>query len=156
MSKFYQGFYKILNKEKYRGDSNNCIYRSAFEKRFMMWLDKSPNVLHWSSEEIIINYKNKLDNKSHRYFVDFYVEFLNNSKFIIELKYSKYTKPPKKTSKYYISESYEFIKNTSKWSYAKEYADKNNMKFIILTEKEIGKEFSDRKIMENLQNLKIL
>jgi hypothetical protein len=37
-----------------------------------------------------------------------------------------------------MRESYEYIKNTAKWSAAKEYCSDNNMEFKLITEKQLG------------------
>jgi hypothetical protein len=60
---------------------------------------------------------------------------------MIEIKPSRQSvkpKPPKKKTKSYMRESFEYIKNQAKWSAAKEYCDDNNMKFKIITEKDLG------------------
>ena len=36
--------------------------------------DLNPDVLKWGSEETVIPYVSPLDNKIHRYFVDFYIQ----------------------------------------------------------------------------------
>ena len=50
----YSGRYSIKNASKYKGDINNIIYRSLWEKVVFQWCDKNPKVKQWSSEEIII------------------------------------------------------------------------------------------------------
>ena len=66
----YSGRYSIKNSSKYRGDINNIIYRSLWEKVVFQWCDKNPKVKQWSSEEIVIPYYYEVDKKYHRYFVD--------------------------------------------------------------------------------------
>ena len=74
----YKGFFKPKNPKKHKGDCTNIIYRSSYELKMMMYLDEHPNVLLWGSEEYIIPYRSPLDNKIHRYFVDFNVTLINN------------------------------------------------------------------------------
>jgi len=72
--KYQTGTYKPQNPQKYNGDINNIVWRSSWEFKFMRWCDLSDNVLEWSSEETIIPYICKTDNKPHRYFVDFKIK----------------------------------------------------------------------------------
>ena len=65
----------------------------------------------------------------------------NNEKFMIEVKPSRFTKPPKKPkrqTKAYMAEQLEYIKNKAKWQAAKEYCSDNGLKFKIFTEKELA------------------
>ena len=92
MAKFKQGFFTPANPQKYKGNSNNIIYRSSWELHFMKnFLDVNPSVLKWSSEEIAIPYM-FLDEK-HRYFPDFYMEVKQSDnqvkKFLVEIKAQK-------------------------------------------------------------------
>ena len=70
----YQGKFVPKNPSKYKGRVNDIVYRSSYELKFMNWADKNQDVLSWSSEEIVVPYKSPLDNRIHRYFVDFFVE----------------------------------------------------------------------------------
>ena len=36
----YKGIFKPLNKAKYKGQVNNIVYRSSWEKRFMVYCDR--------------------------------------------------------------------------------------------------------------------
>ena len=61
---------------------------------------------------------------------------------MIEIKPSRQVarpKPPKKKTKSYMRESFEYIKNQAKWQAAKSYCDDNGMKFKLITEKDLGK-----------------
>ena len=40
----------------------------------MSFLDSDPRIIEWSSEEIVVPYISPVDNRTHRYFVDFYVK----------------------------------------------------------------------------------
>ena len=70
----YQGKYRPSNTKKYRVNPTNIIYRSLWERKFMVYCDKNENILEWGSEEIALPYLSPIDNKIHRYFPDFYVK----------------------------------------------------------------------------------
>ena len=95
----YSGIYKPLNPQKYKGNVNNVIYRSSWEKRFMIYCDKNRAVVEWGSEEIAISYRS-IDNRPHRYYPDFYMKVRQNNgtykKFLIEIKPKAQTRKPKK------------------------------------------------------------
>jgi hypothetical protein len=139
-----KGKYSPKNIHKYKGDYRNIVYRSSWELKFMKYCDMRPNVLEWGSEEIVIPYRSPLDNRIHRYFVDFYVKIQDSSgnitKYLIEIKPSRQTVPPKKPqtqTKGYIYEVTEYVKNQAKWKAAKEFCDYRMWKFKILTESEL-------------------
>ena len=141
MSKSFKGIYKPTNPKKYVGNPNNIVYRSLLERKFMVYCDNNPGVIQWASEELAIRYYNPIDKKYHRYFPDFVVKTVNNEKFMIEIKPSRQVakpKPPKKKTKSYMRESFEYIKNQAKWQAAKSYCDDKGMKFKLITEKDLG------------------
>ena len=140
----YSGKFKPSNTNKYKGDPTNIIYRSLWERKFMVWCDNNENVLQWGSEEIIIPYRSPVDNRVHRYFPDFYVKTRTRagklSKNIIEVKPFVQTQEPKRKkriTKKYLSEVKTFVINDAKWKAADEYCKDRRMNFIILTEKEL-------------------
>ena len=117
-----KGRYIPRNIRKYRGDYKNIIYRSSWELKFMKYCDLNDSILEWGSEEVVIPYRSPLDNRIHRYFVDFYikVEDMNGNikKYLIEVKPKRQTAPPpkpKRQTKRYISEVTEYAKNRAKW-----------------------------------------
>jgi hypothetical protein len=139
-----QGFFKPTNPKKYRGDPTNIVYRSGWEKRVMQWLDTNTNVLSWSSEEVIIPYVSPIDNKVHRYFVDFFVEAIgtdNQIKYmLLEVKPKAQTqepKKPKKNTKRYLTEVMTWGVNQAKWKAAKEYCHHKGWEFRLITEAEL-------------------
>lgn len=143
--KTYKGKYRVLNPKKYKGDIDNIIYRSLWELRFMKWCDGNDSILEWGSETVIIPYISPVDKKIHRYFVDFYIKVLDRQgetkKYLIEIKPEKYTKPPnipKIKTKRFIDEVFQYGVNEAKWKAAFEYCQDRNMKFMILTEKDLG------------------
>ena len=145
MGKYHQGKYTLRNPEKYEGNPNDVIYRSSWEAKFMHWLDDNKQVTKWSSETTIVPYFSPIDNKYHRYFVDFKMHLVNNQgqtkTYLVEIKPEVQTRPPKtptrKTARY-ITEVKTFGVNQAKWHAAEIYAKDRGMEFIILTEYHLG------------------
>lgn len=140
----YKGMFRPTNPKKYKGDPNNVIYRSSWELKLMLYLDRHPEVVQWSSEEIVIPYRSPIDGRLHRYFPDFYVRKNVNGKIetlLIEVKPKVQTKPPtvqKKRTKKYINEVMTWGINEAKWKAAKLYCEDRDWKFVLMTEKELG------------------
>lgn len=141
---YKQGFFHPRNPMKYRGDPTNIVYRSGWEKNVMDWLDTNDNVKSWASEEIVIPYVSPIDNRVHRYFVDFYVEALGRDGetkiMLLEVKPAAQTqapKTPKRKTKRFITEVMTYGVNQAKWDAAQKYCQKKGWEFKILTEKEL-------------------
>tara|TARA_B110000495_G_scaffold114077_1_gene98780 strand:- start:808 stop:1251 length:444 start_codon:yes stop_codon:yes gene_type:complete len=135
--KFYKGKYKVKNKKKYEGDHTNVVYRSSWERAAFKWLDNHKGVIGWSSEQIIVPYRCKTDNKVHRYFPDLFIRMKDGKEYLIEIKPEKQTLPPKKPSrktKRYLTEVMTYGKNQSKWEAAQAYANKHGLIFQVWTE----------------------
>ena len=141
----YKGKYYPSYPRKYKGDPTNIIYRSLWERKFMVYCDKNDNILEWASEEIAIPYRSPIDNRVHRYFPDFYMKVRERGgkvrRYVIEVKPAKQTKPPvkpKRQTKGYIIEAYEYAKNQAKWKMAREFCADRQWEFKVVTEKELG------------------
>lgn len=141
---FKQGFFKPKNPKKYIGDPTNIVYRSGWEKRVMEWADTNSSVIRWGSEEVIIPYVSPVDNRVHRYFVDFYVEALSNTGekkvMLLEVKPAGQTqapKAPKRRTKRYITEVVTYGINQAKWKAAEEYCKNKGWEFRLVTESDI-------------------
>ena len=141
----YKGKYKVRAPYKYKGNPTKVIYRSLWELKFMTYCDTNINILEWGSEEMYVWYKSPVDNKPHRYFPDFYIKARESDgqvkKYIIEVKPQRQTKPPakpKRQTRGYIREAYEYAKNKAKWKAANECCLDRGFEFKILTEKELG------------------
>ena len=50
----YKGIFKPNNPQKYKGNVKNITYRSSWEKRFMVYCDKTRQIVEWGSEELFI------------------------------------------------------------------------------------------------------
>ena len=141
----YKGKYYPSFPRKYKGDPTNIVYRSLWERKFMVYCDKNQNILEWASEEIAIPYRSPIDNRVHRYFPDFYMKVKETNgkikNYVIEVKPAKQTKPPKKPKRQttgYIREAYEYARNQAKWKMAKEFCADRQWEFKVVTEKELG------------------
>ena len=142
----YKGRYNPQHPKKYKGDHHNIIYRSLWERKFMVYCDTSDNIIEWGSEEIIIPYLSPWDGRMHRYFPDFYIKVRQHDgsikKFIIEVKPKKQCSPPDKSPKRKTKKWYKEVKtwgvNSAKWKYASNWCENNNMEFKILTEDHLG------------------
>ena len=141
----YKGKYIPKNPQKYKGNPSQIIYRSLWERKFMVYCDKNDSILEWASEEISIPYRSPVDNRVHRYFPDFYMKVKERGgkikRYVIEVKPAKQTKPPvkpKRQTKGYIREAYEYAKNQAKWKMAREFCADRQWEFKVVTEKELG------------------
>ena len=155
-----KGWMKVLNKNKFIMQTNesksvmNSIrlkdgevevnYKSSLEFKAFRYCDMNKYIKKWSLEPFSIQYYKPTTKKFHRYFVDLYIEFENSQKFLVEVKSSGETVEPKKPSKKtqkailnYQKALQTYIINQAKWKAATEFAESNNMRFIILTEKEL-------------------
>ncbi len=141
----YSGKYTPTNITKYRGDVNKIVYRSLWERRFMVYCDNTKEILEWGSEEVIIPYISPLDGRMHRYFPDFYIKVRQKDnkikKMIIEVKPKIQCGPPKtpkRKTQRFINEVRTWGVNQAKWEAAIEWCTDRNMEFKILTEDHVG------------------
>lgn len=120
----FKGKYTPKNPEKYSGNVKQIIYRSSWERLFMVYCDKKPEIWNWSSEEVKISYI--LDGKNRTYYPDFWVDMIdkngNRVEKLVEIK-PHYQRTMKV--------------NKAKWSAAEEYCRDNDMEFLVMTEKEL-------------------
>lgn len=140
--RFRQGYYRPTNLDKFIGDI--AIYRSGLERQFFSFCDHNPNVLRWGSENVKIPYYDSLRKKNRTYYVDNYVMIKEGDvikKYLVEIKPYKQTLEPKpskgKKKSSLLYESVAYQNNIDKWNFAREYAKKHGMEFIIITEKDL-------------------
>jgi len=136
----HRGRFNPINPEKYRGDVTAIVYRSGYEVKFMNWCDKNSDVTEWNSEEVVVPYRSPMDNKVHRYFIDFYIK-VNGKQYLIEVKPDRFTRAPvipKRKTKRFLNEVAQFAVNEAKWKSAREFCADRNLEFKIITEKELG------------------
>ena len=159
--------YTLQNPQKYIGNIYAIIYRSGWELSFCKWTDSSPSVLRWSSEPITIPYydrvsqleeckKNGLDPNNPKnwiiknYHTDFWIEIDKGEgeiqKMFIEIKPSDKLKKPippginaslKEQRRFNILAK-EFLINEAKFAALNAWAEKNNSKFYVFTEKTLS------------------
>jgi len=147
MKPYKQGIFNPIYPQKYKG-TMPIIYRSGLELKAMRWLDSNDKVMYWGSESISIPYQKpniktgKVTN--HRYYPDFNVSFKTDKGFqnyLIEVKPYRQTMPPSshgnKKQSTIIYEQNAWVTNTCKWNYARDWCNKNNYKFLIITEKHL-------------------
>lgn len=159
----YHDKFQPKNPSKYRGKLDKIEWRSLWEYKLMLKCDTSPNIIKWSSEEVIIPYFDPVKNRNRRYFMDFWVRIQKADgsmhEFLIEVKPAKEadffskamaegrepTSPrPKPTStnpkvmQRWYAECCTAATNAAKWKAAIKYCKERNMKFMIFTERELG------------------
>ena len=145
MAESLKSKYKPSYPQKYKGDSNNIICRSSWERKFCHWCDLNESVLEWGSEEFSIPYLSPLDGRIHKYYPDFIIKVQEQSgkikTYVIEVKPKKQTAPPKQKSrvtKSYIYEAKTYAVNQAKWKAAVEWCADRLLEFKIITEEELG------------------
>jgi len=145
----YKGRYFPTNPKKYRGNPNQIIYRSLWERKVMVYCDKNDAIIEWGSEEVIVPYLSPMDGRIHRYFPDFYMKVRqadgSTKKFIIEVKPKSQCKQPiknpkRRTTKWF-NEVKTFAINQAKWKSAKEFCEDKGMEFKIFTEDHINPKY---------------
>jgi len=138
--------YKPEYPRKYKGDPNNIICRSSWERKFCRWCDLNENILEWGSEEFCVPYRSPIDKRVHRYFPDFIIKVREQTgevkRYVIEVKPKKQTRPPvqttKKRTKTYINEVKTYAVNEAKWKAADEWCKDRLLEFKIITEDQLG------------------
>lgn len=142
-AKFKQGYYIPKNPDKYVGDVTKIRYMSSYELSVHKFFDNSTRVIRWSSEEIVIPYVKPTDGRVHKYYPDYWVEYVTSDgeikQEIIEVKPSTQTRMPRANSKGRLYEQLNFAINTAKWEASKRWCQQHNMEFRILTEQGIFK-----------------
>ena len=105
-------------------------YKSKLEEQFLRFLDTSSNIIAWGYEVVVIPYM--FNGKSHKYHVDLYLEMKDGRKEIWEVKPMDIIKESKDF--YGTNMEDEYLKNKAKWQYAREWGERNNIKFRIISE----------------------
>lgn len=137
---YRQGVYDVKNKDKYIG-TKNPRFLSSYELAVFEWADRTPAVLKWGAEVVVINYFNPVKNRKARYIVDLYIQYVNAlgevKEELIEIKPAAQTSAPRKGNKSertYIDESLTWATNQAKWEAAELYAKERGWGFRLLTE----------------------
>lgn len=147
---YFQGYYIPNNPNKYIGNIKEIIFRSSYEKKFMVYCDKSTHIIEWSSEPIGIPYISPLDGKQHKYYIDFWVKIKNNEdkmiQYLVEVKpKAQLVKPiyegtymKESKLKNYNKSLKMYITNMAKFKYAQLFAEEKGLKFMVITEAHLG------------------
>jgi len=148
--KLHSGKFRPKNISKYKGDHTEIHYRSGWELRVMSYLDRTPSVLKWSSEEIIVPYRSPIDGKRHRYFPDFWIKVKTSEgtikESLIEVKPKAQCQPPKggppvdrRKRRRYLREVKTWGVNEAKWRAARAFCKDKKWDFHIWTEDNLTK-----------------
>ena len=137
MSRWAQGNYVIINREKYAGNGTPR-YRSGWELSFMKFCDTNDHVLQWVSESIAIPYRHPITGKVTQYIPDFLITYRNRDNTVraelIEIK-------PKSQSviesKMNSRDRAVVAINYAKWDAATKWARKNGLSFRVITESDM-------------------
>jgi hypothetical protein len=133
---YSQGFYTILNPEKYVG-KGTPKYRSGWELTFMRFCDNHPSVVSWASECVRIPYKNPFTGRDTFYVPDFLVTYQVNGVSRAELIEIK----PKAQAVMELARSQQekmaVALNMCKWQAAQIWCKRMGATFRILTEEDI-------------------
>lgn len=140
---YKQGYYQLKHPDKYVGDPNKVRFMSSWELQLHRFLDNNTRVLRWASEEICIPYVKPTDGKVHRYYPDYWVEYVNADgeviQEVLEVKPAQQTRMPKSTSKHRLYEQLTYAVNQAKWDACQRWCDTRGIKFRIVTENSIFK-----------------
>ena len=137
MAKYANGFYQLLNPQKYVG-KKTPHYRSGWEHTFMRFCDSNPSVLQWASESIHINYKNPFTNKATIYVPDFFIVYVDKSGAkkaeLIEIKPSSQSTLESARS---TRDQAAAVLNMYKWQAAQAWCKAQGISFRVVTENDI-------------------
>ena len=134
MSKWAQGVYQVLNREKYVGQGNPR-YRSGWEHSFMRFCDTNDNILQWASESIRIPYRHPLTGKQTIYVPDFLITYRTRDNTVkaelIEIKprgQSLITERQSSRDRAVVAVNY------AKWDAAQKWCRRQGLVFRVITE----------------------
>lgn len=98
-------------------------FRSGWELNFAQYLDKDPSIATYVYEGVIISYMTNLrSGRLRKYYPDFYVERVDGTKLLIEIKPKRYV--PRGV-------------NQKKWEAARQWCSEHDTEFMVLTEDEL-------------------
>ena len=143
------GVYTPKNLSKYIG-SSLPVFRSSWELKAFISLDKNDKILKWGSENFVIPYIDETRNfETHRYVVDLFFEIADATKnglpirWLIEIKPESQSVMPKQTKRKsvqkIISESIVVKRNQCTWRAAVAFCKSKGWHFGVYTEKGINK-----------------
>lgn len=108
------------------------IYRSSWELKFFKYCDLNDDIRYWTSEPIGIEYYNPIKEKICKYYPDFLISYTDKN-ILVEIK------PKSQTYAAHTAYDKEQLEiNKAKWEAAQKFCDERGIKFVILTENELG------------------
>jgi hypothetical protein len=146
MGRTLQGRYRPIHPEKYKGDPSDIVYRSSWERIFMVWADKNDKIKRWQSEEKALWYDDPVSKKKRRYFPDFIIEYERKDGIMvtemIEIKpQSQIDGPPtnpKRRTRAWMNAVHTYITNRAKWEAATKVCEDRGWSFRLISEKHLG------------------
>lgn len=134
------GVFLPQHPEKYTG-KERPEYKSALELKFMMYVDRNPNIVSWGYEGTTIKYFDRARGKVRRYFIDFSIVVKVgpvHKTIWVEVKPESETHPPKGRARNDNKAQMTWMTNQSKWEAAKALARSKGYEFHIITEKQLN------------------
>ena len=141
--KTYKSKYVPVNPHKYKGDIEQIICRSSWERKFCQYLDHVDEMVGWASEPFHIDYYSTAEKKARRYFPDFWVKIRHGSGkeeiILIEIKPNKERSPPKtRNKKQLLTEMLTYKINQDKWAAAEIFCAEQGWTFLVMDEFNLG------------------
>ena len=135
--KFHKGKYQVQNPEKYVG-GKAPIFRSSWENTFCRMCDENENITRWGSECVEIPYRSPLDNRWHKYYPDFLIQYVDNDgKEHVELIEIKPSGQSTFESARSTKEKQQVVLNSAKWEAAQEWCKRKGIFFRVVNEEHI-------------------
>jgi hypothetical protein len=139
MSRWAQGFYDVVNADKYVG-TKKPRYRSGWELSFMRFCDTNQHVIQWASEAIQIPYRHPLTGKQTIYVPDFFITYRTKNNTVraelIEIKPKKQSVVESKMSS---RDRAVVAINYAKWAAAEAWCRRQSITFRVITEDQMFK-----------------
>jgi len=121
-TKAIKGKFKPSKLFKYRGNPNRIIYRSLWERRFMLYCDRSDQIISWVSEEVEIPYYDSERQKWRTYYPDFLIRTEDSRSILVEIK-------PRT--------QWNWQNNKDKWDAAIDFCNRKGYTFKVLGQSEL-------------------
>jgi hypothetical protein len=139
MSRWAQGFYDVVNPDKYVG-TKKPRYRSGWELSFMRFCDTNQHVIQWASEAIQIPYRHPLTGRQTIYVPDFFITYRTKNNTVraelIEIKPKKQSVVESKMSS---KDRAVVAINYAKWAAAEAWCRRQSITFRVITEDQMFK-----------------
>lgn len=139
-------FKRIITENHYKKNTiqRKLIFRSNWEIAFANFIDNNNNVASWTSE-FRMKYLDKFNNppKIRTYLVDFYIEMLDKSKILCEVKpiSSLQLRVVTKSMRYKRIHTVNYLKNLAKFDTVQLFCQKSGWKFFLVQKKSNHFEF---------------